>query len=54
MRLRMNQAAARLEESGRLVREIGDEFGMDPYHFPWVFKRVHCLSPEKFLKSRSG
>ena len=54
MRLRMNQAAARLEESGLLVREIGDEFGMDPYHFSRVFKRVHGLSPEKFLKSRSG
>ncbi len=54
MRLRMNQAAARLEESGKLVREVGDEFGMDPYHFSRVFKRVHGLSPEKFLKSRAG
>lgn len=54
MRLRMNLAAARLEESGKLVREIGDEFGMDPYHFSRVFKRVHGLSPENFLKSRAG
>ncbi len=54
MRLRMNQAATRLEESGKLVREIGDEFDMDPYHFSRVFKRVHGLSPENFLKSRGG
>lgn len=54
MRLRMSHAAARLEEGGRLVREVGDEFGMDPYHFSRVFKRVHGLSPENFLKSRAG
>lgn len=54
MRIRMNQAAARLEESGKLVREVGEEFGMDPYHFSRVFKRIHGLSPESFLKSRGG
>ena len=54
MRLRMNQAAARLEESGKLVREVGEEFGMDPYHFSRVFKRIHGLAPEQFLKSRGG
>jgi len=32
MRFIMNQSAARLEGSCRLVREIGDEFGMDAYH----------------------
>lgn len=53
-RIRMNQAAARLEESGKLVREVGEEFGMDPYHFSRVFKRIHGLSPESFLKSRGG
>jgi|UPI000697CB9F AraC-like DNA-binding protein len=54
IRLRMNQAAARLEEGGRLVREVADEFGLDAYHFSRVFKRVHGLSPEKFLKNRAG
>lgn len=51
-RLRMNHAAARLEDGGCLVREVSAGMGMDPFHFSRVFKRVHGLSPQAFLRRR--
>ncbi len=53
-RLRMNHAAARLEDGGSLVREVSAGMGMDPFHFSRVFKRVHGLSPQAFLRRRTS
>lgn len=51
-RRRMEWAADRLQESGRLVREVADELAMDPFHFSRTFKRVHGVSPMSFLQTR--
>jgi AraC-like DNA-binding protein len=52
LRHRMRHAAALLDGGGRIVREVADELGLDPFHFSRVFKRVHGLSPAEFLKRR--
>ena len=52
LRRRMRHAAALLDGGGRIVREVAEELGLDPFHFSRVFKRVHGVSPAEFLKQR--
>ena len=40
-RLQMEWAAERLHSSDRLVREVADELGIDPFQFSRMFKRIH-------------
>ena len=54
LRHRMRHAAALLDGGGRIVREVADELGLDPFHFSRVFKRVHGVSPAEFLKRRGA
>lgn len=54
LRCRMGHAAARLDGGDKIVREVAEELGLDPFHFSRVFKRVHGLSPAEFLKRRHG
>jgi AraC-like DNA-binding protein len=49
LRLKMNFAAERLQESGTLVKRVADEAGFaDPFHFSRVFRSVLGLSPAAF------
>jgi AraC-like DNA-binding protein len=51
LRKKMGHAAERLSSAPLLVKEVASELGFrDPYHFSRVFKKVHGLSPERFLK----
>ncbi len=50
MRLKMDQAAALLEQQQLNVSETAEVFGMDPFHFSRVFKRVHGRPPLSFLQ----
>ncbi len=50
LRLQMTYASDRLQNSGRLVKEIADELGWDPLHFSRVFKKICGISPENFVK----
>jgi AraC-like DNA-binding protein len=52
-RRRMQWAAERLRDSHRLVREVADELGIDPFQFSRTFKRVHGVSPSAFLDLRA-
>ncbi len=54
LRRRMAHAAALLDGGGRIVREVAEELGLDPFHFSRVFKRIHGLSPAEFLRRRRG
>ena len=54
LRCRMTHAAALLDGGGRIVREVAEELGLDPFHFSRVFKRVHGVSPAEFLKRRGA
>lgn len=50
LRRKMNHAAARLQATGILVKEVAAEVGFsDPYHFSRAFKRIHGLSPQRFV-----
>lgn len=49
-RQRMRWAAGRLDGDGKLVREVADELGMDPFQFSRVFKRVHGVPPSVFAR----
>jgi AraC-like DNA-binding protein len=51
-RLQMQWAAERLHSSGRLVRQVADELGVDPFQFSRTFKRIHGVSPSTFLSTR--
>jgi AraC-like DNA-binding protein len=51
-RLQMQWAAERLHRSGRLIREVADELGIDPFQFSRTFKRIHGVSPSTFLNTR--
>jgi AraC-like DNA-binding protein len=51
-RLQMQWAAERLHHSGRLVRQVADELGLDPFQFSRTFKRIHGVSPSAFLSTR--
>jgi AraC-like DNA-binding protein len=45
----MNYAAARLQQSGSLVKQIAELVGFaDPFHFSRVFKNVLGVSPAAF------
>ena len=49
LRLKMNYAAARLQQSGSLVKQIAELVGFaDPFHFSRVFKNVLGVSPAAF------
>lgn len=52
LRRRMMHAATLLDGGGRIVREVAEELGLDPFHFSRVFKRVHGVSPAEFLRRR--
>ncbi len=53
MRLKMNHAAARMQESGTLVKHLAAELGFaDPYHFSRTFKSVFGLSPTKLVREQ--
>ncbi|WP_367870252.1 AraC family transcriptional regulator [Luteolibacter sp. Populi] len=54
LRCRMMHAAALLDGGGRIVREVAEELGLDPFHFSRVFKRIHGVSPAEFLKRRGA
>ena len=54
MRLKMNQAAALLEGRRFNVGETAEVFGMDPFHFSRVFKRVHGRAPSTFVTADDG
>ena len=54
LKRRMIHAAALLDGGGRIVREVAEDLGLDPFHFSRVFKRVHGVSPAEFLKRRRG
>ncbi|MEI6053225.1 MAG: AraC family transcriptional regulator [Opitutaceae bacterium] len=51
-RLQMQWAALRLHTSDRLVRQVADELGVDPFTFSRMFKRIHGVSPSAFLNTR--
>jgi len=49
MRLKMGQAARRLQTSDVLVKELAYELGFaDPFHFSRAFKKVFGVSPQDF------
>jgi AraC-like DNA-binding protein len=51
LRLKMNLAAARLQNSGVLVKQVAAELGFnDPFHFSRAFKSILGLSPEAFRR----
>ena len=51
MRLKMNLAAERLQDPGKLVKQVAVEFGFsDPFHFSRAFKSVFGLAPEAFRR----
>jgi AraC-like DNA-binding protein/quercetin dioxygenase-like cupin family protein len=53
LRLKMNHAAARLQQPGLLVKQVAEEAGYgDPFHFSRVFKSVLGLSPDAFRRMR--
>ena len=53
LRLKMNHAAARLQQAGVLVKQVAEEVGFaDPFHFSRVFKNVLGLSPDTFRRMR--
>jgi AraC-like DNA-binding protein len=54
MQLKMRHAADRLQNSNILVKEAASEMGFDdPYHFSRSFKKVHGISPQRFLELTS-
>ena len=53
MRLKMNLAADRLQDSGVLVKKVAAELGFDdPFHFSRAFKQMFGVSPEAFRRLR--
>jgi len=53
LRLKMNQAAERLQLPGALVKQVAEEAGFaDPFHFSRVFTSVFGISPTGFRKFR--
>jgi AraC-like DNA-binding protein/quercetin dioxygenase-like cupin family protein len=49
LRLKMNHAAARLQQPRVLVKQVAEETGFaDPFHFSRVFKTVLGLAPNSF------
>lgn len=53
LRLKMNLAAERLQNSAVLVKQVAAELGFDdPFHFSRAFKHVFGLSPDAFRRLR--
>ena len=53
LRLKMNQAAERLQQPGALVKQVAEESGFgDPFHFSRAFKAVFGLAPDAFRRWR--
>jgi len=53
LRLKMNFAARRLQQSGALVKQVAEEAGFaDPFHFARVFHSVLGISPAGFRRLR--
>ncbi len=53
MRLKMSEAARRLQKQGKLTKQIAYDLGFDnPFHFSRAFKRVFGLSPAAFRRLR--
>jgi transcriptional regulator GlxA family with amidase domain len=51
----MNHAAARLQQSDALVKQVAAECGFaDPFHFSRVFTSVFGLSPASFRGMRQA
>ena len=51
VRLRMAQAARRLQSPGTLVKQVAGDLGFtDPFHFSRTFKRVFGVSPGRFIR----
>lgn len=49
LRLKMNHAAERLQQTGMMVKQVADESGFsDPFHFSRVFHSILGLSPAAF------
>jgi AraC-like DNA-binding protein len=49
LRLKMNRAAERLQQTGMMVKQAADESGFsDPFHFSRVFHSILGLSPSAF------
>jgi AraC-like DNA-binding protein len=52
-RLKMNAAAAQLQQPGALVKNVAADLGFsNPFHFSRVFKSVFAVAPETFRKLR--
>lgn len=52
-RLKMNAAAAQLQQPGSLVKNVAADLGFaNPFHFSRVFKSVFAIAPEMFRKLR--
>jgi AraC-like DNA-binding protein len=55
LRLKMNHAAGRLQQSGVLVKQVAEEVGFaDPFHFSRVFNSILGISPTAFRGLREG
>lgn len=53
LRLKMNHAAERLQQTGVLVKQVAEETGFaDPFHFSRVFRNVLGVSPASFRNWR--
>jgi AraC-like DNA-binding protein len=53
LRLKVNFAATRLQQTGVLVKQVAEEVGFsDPFHFSRVFRSVLGLSPDAFRQLR--
>lgn len=50
VRRRMVHAAELFDSGYLLVREVAERLDMDPFQFSRVFKRVHGLSPQEFIR----
>ena len=49
LRMKMNHAAERLQQTGMMVKQVADESGFsDPFHFSRVFHSILGLSPVAF------
>ncbi|OHB62765.1 MAG: hypothetical protein A2Y76_04175 [Planctomycetes bacterium RBG_13_60_9] len=53
LRLKMREAARRLQRGNGLIKQVGYDLGFeDPFHFCRAFKRVFGLSPAAFKRLR--
>jgi AraC-like DNA-binding protein len=54
MRRKMAYAAELLHGGSLIVREVADRLGLDPFQFSRAFKRIHGISPAKFMALYAG